>query len=108
MSFVSNMEIVTKQKCNEHMYLLRNKDGEREAWHYLLVLYDKIPIIKDFERGKKVDLRNCYRYIEYRNEQGMVKRASGFGTDPPLRLVEWIQEIYGEKIFYLYVSHLHT
>jgi hypothetical protein len=98
------MEAVTKQKCYEDMYLLRNKDGEREAWHYLLVSYDKISVIKDFERGRKVDLSNCCRYIEYRNEQGVVKRASGFGTDPPVHLVEWVYQNYGEEIFlFLYI-----
>ncbi len=92
---VYNMELVTQQKCDECMYLLHSKDGEREAWHYLLILYDKMLLIREHERGKNVDLKKCYRHIEYRNEKGTVKRASGFGRDPPVHISEWIKQNYG-------------
>lgn len=100
--FDINMEVVTKQKCNEQLYFLRRKNGERDAWFYLLVLYDKISVIKDFEEGKNVNVKNYYRYIEYR-EKGVVKRASDYGTKVSGKIAEFIDENYGKDFFCCYI-----
>lgn len=91
------MELITKQKCNEHVCLLRHKDTEGETWDYILVPHDKMALVKDFEQGKKVDLNAYIRYIGYRDEHGVLHRASGVGKDPPDHLVKWIGKNYGKK-----------
>lgn len=53
-------------------------------------------LVKDFERGKKVDLNGCYRYIGYRDEHDVLHRASGVGKDPPDHLVQWVSQNYGK------------
>ena len=90
------MEVVTKQKYHEHVYLLRRKDTKDETWHYVLVPHDQMSLIRDFEQGKKVSLNSCYRDIEYRDEHGVLQRATGLGKDPPDHLVKWINENYGK------------
>ena len=91
------MEVITKQKCHEHVYLLRYKYEERDAWYYLLTPYDKLPLIKKYEKGERVDLNGCYRPIEYRDEHGEIRRASGYGKDPPNQMIDWIKHHYGKK-----------
>jgi hypothetical protein len=95
------MEVVTKQKCHERLYLLRPRRAEVESWYYILVPYDKISIIKDFERGNKVSAKNYYRFIEYRDEHGATKRLSGPGTDPPAHVVQWVYDNYGKDLLSL-------
>lgn len=90
------MELVTKQKYHEHLCLLICKDAKGETWYYALVPNNKMPLIRDFKQGKKVCLNGCYRYIEYRDEHGVLQRATGPGKDPPNNIVKWINANYGK------------
>ena len=91
------MELLTKQKYYEHVYLLRRKDTADETWHFILVPYDKMALVRDFERGKKIDLNACYRHIRYCDEHDAFHCASGVGKDPPDHLVKLISKNYGKK-----------
>ena len=90
------MQVITEQTCSEHLYLLRNTEDNQDACHYILVPYDKMSIIKKYEKGEDVSMKNCYRSIEYRDERGTVRRASMFGRHPPENLSKWINERYGK------------
>ncbi len=46
----------------------------------------KMSIIKKYEKGENVSIRNCYRIIEYRDERGKVRRASFYGRQSPENL----------------------
>lgn len=92
------MQVITEQTSSEHLYLLHTKDNGRDACHYILVPYDKMSSIKKYEKGENVNIRNCYRTIEYRDEKGRVRRASIYGRQPPENLATWINQQYG-KLF---------
>jgi len=92
------MQVITEQTCSEHLYLLHSKEDDRDVCHYILVPYDKMSIIKKYEKGENISIKNCYRIIEYRDEKGKVRRASAFGRQPPENLSTWINNHYG-KLF---------
>ncbi len=94
------MEIVTKQKCYERLYLLRPRKAEIKSWYYILVPYDKLPIVQEFERGIRLSAKHHYRFIECRNEYGVVNQVSGPGTDPPAEIVQWVYDNYGKSLFF--------
>jgi hypothetical protein len=98
------MELVTKQKCHERLYLLRPRHAEVESWYYILVPYDKLSVIKDFERRNTVSAKNHYRIIEYRDKHGAVKQVSGPGTDPPAEIVQWVYDNYGKDLIFFEFS----
>jgi hypothetical protein len=90
------MQVITEQTCSEHLYLLRTKEDDKDVCHYILVPYDKISVIKKYENGENISLKNCYRSIEYRDEGGKVRRAATFGQYPPENVSTWINEQYGK------------
>ena len=94
------MQTITEQTSNEHLYLLHTEANGRDVCHYILVPYDKMSSIKKYVKGEYVDIENCYRLIEYRDENGKVRRASFFGREPPEYLTTWINQQYG-KLFLL-------
>ncbi|CAF3664815.1 unnamed protein product [Rotaria sordida] len=100
------MQVITEQTCTEHLRLLRSQENGQPVCHYILVPYDKISIIKRYEKGEKISITNCYRIIEYRDEKGKVRRASTYGQNPSEKLSNWINKQYGRIDKYIFSNEL--
>jgi hypothetical protein len=100
------IEVITKQTCNESVQIFRGKDGDRLAWHVILVLYEKLANFKQKKSGSFIQVEDFGRNIEYRNKAGVVCQASGYDTAPPEELMKWINENYGNSCDYIHIiSH---
>jgi hypothetical protein len=75
---------------------MRGKDGDRSAWHVILVSYDKYADFKQNKTGPLIKVEDFGRNIIYRDNAGIICQASGYGTGPPEQLMKWINENYGK------------
>jgi hypothetical protein len=76
---------------------MRGKDGDRSAWHVILVSYDKHADFKQNKTGPLIKVEDFGRNIIYRDNAGIICQASGYGTGPPEQLMKWINENYGKS-----------
>ena len=79
MSWVSKIE----SERGDQVYLVRGKDHERQAWHYVLVEKLKLSLFLKKIDGKSIDLED-YGKVLY----------SGWGEDPPEAIVKKIEDEY--------------
>jgi hypothetical protein len=91
------MEVITRQTCSESIDIMRGKDGDRSAWHVILVSYEKLAALKQKNIRTMIQVEDFGRNIEYRDKAGVVCQASGYGTGPPEQLMKWINENYGKS-----------
>jgi hypothetical protein len=94
------MEVVTKQTCNESVEEIRGKDGDRPAWHIILVSYEKHAVFRQKKTELWIQVEDFGRNIKYRDKAGVIFQASGYGTGPPEQLTKWINENYGKSYLY--------
>ncbi len=87
--------IITKQKIDESVFIIRGKDKGLPAWHYIMVPISKAADLKSQKAGITIDVTNFGAVVKYRNKRGETKTASGWGTDPPEMLQIWIGSRYG-------------
>lgn len=92
------IEILTKQKINESLYIIRGKDQGRPAWHYILVPVSAVSALKAQKPGETIDITKFGRLIEYRNRKDKVLPTSGWGADPPKLFQLWIEDQYGQYL----------
>ena len=93
--------MITKQACNESVQVITGKDGERLAWHVILVFYEKLADFQQKRSRPFIQVEDFGRNIEYRNRAGVVCQASGYGAAPPEELMKWINENYGKSFEYI-------
>jgi len=65
------------------LFLIRGKDNDKPAWHYVLVDAFKIKELKDKEKGTNMDVTDYGTIVK-----------SGWGTDPPAAIKEEIESKY--------------
>ena len=80
-----------KWNLSDRIFLLRGDDKGRPAWHYLLLVDDEETVEKFTERTQGP---NSGKYTVNCNDYGQVLK-SGFGTDPPNDVKEWMENNYG-------------
>ncbi len=81
MSFVDKI----KSSQAENLFLVGGQEEGREAWYYVLVDKNKVPMFeKELEPGKPYDLRP-YGKILY----------SGWGKEPPEEIKEKVKKEFG-------------
>jgi hypothetical protein len=97
------MEVITKQTCTEGIYVIRGKDGDRPAWHVILLSYDKHLALQQRILGSLIQVEEFGRNIGYRDKAGNVCQASGYGTKPPEQFKKWIDEQYGKTLSHMTV-----
>ncbi len=66
------------------IYLVRGKDGNRPAWHYILVPKDKEIELKKQKAGTNIDVADYGKIVK-----------SGWGEDPSDEIKREIEEEYG-------------
>lgn len=66
------------------VFLVRGKDGQRDAWHYVLVDKSKKEVFLGASKSGSIDVSK-YGEILY----------SGWGKDPPQEIVKKIEEEFG-------------
>jgi len=94
------MEVITKQTCNESVEVVKGKDGDRSAWHVILLSYEKQAIFKQKKIEPWIKIEDFGRNIKYRDKAGVICQASGYGTEPSEQLMKWINENYGKSYCY--------
>ena len=77
MSFTEKFE----NSKGDMVYLLRGKDAEKDAWHYILIDKMKLPLFKHALSTGTGDAAQ-YGKVLY----------SGWGTEPPADIVEAIRK----------------
>ena len=90
-------QVVTKQECAESLFLVRGRDSGRPGWHYILVPYDNLARLRSQTRGSTIDVIHFGRILQYRDEGGQIRNASGWGDHPPEELSTWLGNNYGMK-----------
>ncbi|CAK8162348.1 hypothetical protein CAXC1_120030 [Candidatus Xenohaliotis californiensis] len=73
-----------KSSKSDLVYLVRGKDGEKSAWHYVLVDRPKLQIFLRKTQGGSLDVAD-YGKVLY----------SGWGQDPPQDIVDKINKEFG-------------
>jgi hypothetical protein len=91
------MEVITRQTCSESVEEIKGKDGDRLAWHVILVPYKKYAIFKQKKAEPWIQIEDFGRNIKYRDKAGRIRQASGYGIGPPEQLMKWINENYGKN-----------
>jgi hypothetical protein len=89
------MEVLTKQAYNEFLYPIRGLDGDRPAWHIILVPYEKLTDLQHKQTGEALQIKEFGRNIHYRDTAGSIHQASGYGPKPPEALMQWLEGNYG-------------
>ena len=89
------MTMITKRAMDESLFIIRGKDKETLAWHYILVPTKKVPDLKAKIKGSNINVTDFGSMISYRNKRGETKTASGWGTDPPKMLQLWLEKRCG-------------
>ncbi|CAF4101217.1 unnamed protein product, partial [Rotaria sordida] len=85
-------EPIIEQKSNEKLLVIRGKDTGRPTWHYIFVPHHNLANLKAQPKGSIMDVTKFGRISEYRNNRGEVKATSGWGTNPPRILKNWLEE----------------
>jgi hypothetical protein len=91
------MEVITKQTYRECVEIIRGKDGDRSAWHVILVSYNRHAVFKQKKSEPLINVEDFGRNIKYRDRAGVICQASGYGTGPPEELMKWINKNYGKS-----------
>jgi len=79
---MTNLQKTSSSK-GDLLYLIRGKDKERDAWHYVLIDRLKLPIFKkDTEKGD-IDILRYGKIIR-----------SGWGKNPPDDVMSEIKSAY--------------
>ena len=90
-------EVITKQSCNESVEVVKGKDDEgRPFWHIILVPFEKQANFKEKEKLPTFRITDFGCHIRYRDKAGILRQTSGYGTEPPEKLMKWINENYGK------------
>ena len=71
-----------KENASEKIYLVRGKDREKPAWHYVLVKKALLPLFLRRTKGGNVDVADFGRVLK-----------SGWGKDPPENVRKNINEM---------------
>ncbi|CAF1133487.1 unnamed protein product [Adineta ricciae] len=93
-AYCEPIEVLTRQKCDESVYVLNGKDGDQPAWHIILISYEKYINLDSRNIGPYIRVEDLGRNIQYRNKAGEICQASGYGLHPPEKLMKWINENY--------------
>ena len=72
-----------KENASERIYLVRGKDREKLAWHYVLVKKALLPLFLRRANGGRLDVADFGRVLE-----------SGWGKDPPEDIRKSIKEMH--------------
>lgn len=94
---------MTKQKCDEFLYLLRGTKDNTPFWQYMLV---RCQSLKNLRRNSNQELSNIQEYgriVEYKDATGTIHEASGNGVRPPANLRQWLDDNYGNVIDSLWI-----
>jgi hypothetical protein len=86
---------VTEQTWTESAFIIRGKENNIPAWHYILVPYYKRTPLNSSENGATIDITEFGSVIQYRDDRGRIRPMSGWGTDPPAHIQKWIHKHYG-------------
>ncbi len=89
--------MITRQSCNESVEQIKGKDGDRPAWHIILVASEKQAAFKQKKKEAWIQTSHLGCNIRYRDKSGTIRQASGYGTEPPEQLMKWINENYGKS-----------
>ena len=95
-AYCEPIEVLTRQKCDESVYVLNGKDGDQPAWHIILISYEKCMNLDPRNIGPYIRVEDLGRNIQYRNKAGETIQASGYGLHPPDKLMKWMNENYGK------------
>jgi len=87
-------EVITEQASDENLDIIRGTDQNRLVWHYILVPVSKTAELKSRGNGETIVVTEFGRMIDYRNNRGKTKAASGLGRDPPKILQKWLKKHY--------------
>jgi hypothetical protein len=86
--------IITKQRVDESLFIIRGKDQGLPAWHFVLVPISKVVELKAQQPSETIDITKFGRLIEYRDYRNRTLPTSGWGTDPPKMFHLWIEDQY--------------
>ena len=76
-----------KWSASDRIFMVRGKDRDRPAWHYVLLVDDQDTI----DRFKELTMgENAGKYTTNVNDYGLVLK-SGWGEEPPNDVKEWIE-----------------
>ncbi len=75
----------TKKALEGKVFLIRGKDNDRPAWHYVLVSPEKIKELRQQKSGTNIDVTDFGSIIR-----------SGWGENPSDEIVKEIEEEYGD------------
>ncbi|CAF1365576.1 unnamed protein product, partial [Rotaria sordida] len=89
---------IIEQKSDEVLFLIRGKDTGRAAWHYIIVSHHNLANLKAKGKGSNIDITDFGRILQYRNNRDQIKPASGWGTNPPRILQNWLDVYYVEDL----------
>jgi len=89
------MEAITKQMPGDRVFIIRGKDQDCPAWHYILVPENKINELKDHTAGTTIDITQFGRVVKYNDKINIDASASGWGKDPPKKLSKWLETRFG-------------
>jgi hypothetical protein len=89
-------KVVTQQTSAEKTFVIRGLEGDRAAWHIILIQHEKLFALQQTSTEPFMQVEDFGRNIQFRDRAGRVRQASGYGTEPPEQLVSWIDEQYGE------------
>lgn len=92
---------VTKMRIGESIFLVRGKDNQRPAWHYILVYRNLILNLRALKPQSNINVIDYGRFVRYIDANGSIRQASGWGVDPPKELTDFLDEYYGEKMLSL-------
>ncbi|CAF4151847.1 unnamed protein product [Rotaria sordida] len=89
---------IIEQKSDEVLFLIRGKDTGRAAWHYIIFSHHNLANLKAKGKGSNIDITDFGRILQYRNNRDQIKPASGWGTNPPRILQNWLDVYYVEDL----------
>ena len=87
---------MTQQTSAECTFVIKGVDGDRAAWHIILVQHEKLFALQRTSLEPFIEVKDFGRNIHYRDETGTVRQASGYGPEPPEQLLQWIEKYYGK------------
>lgn len=89
--------VVTKQTFSDSFFLIRGTDNERPIWHYIMVSASNMTALKACKEGSNIDVTDYGRIVQYINNKGEIKDMSGWGSDPPQLIQNWMDKHYSKN-----------